>query len=281
MSYKTVLVHCNDPRRVERILAPAVEVAAMFAARLIGLSVTPPPVVVAAGIPGAPDTAVLDAHCHAYRRGNPQMREAFAAAGARCGLAAEWREAQATSMSVARCVLAEARAADLVVAAQGDARWSDSAQLDVAERLAEGSGRPVLIIPNAGCLRNLAARILLAWDGRREAARAAFDALPLLKRAQAVEILRIAPPSAGDVAGDAESAEVRSALARHGVRCAATRLAPPHAEVGPALVLRAAEWGADLLVMGCYGHSRLREFVLGGASRHVLAHMQIPVLMSH
>ena len=80
---------------------------------------------------------------------------------------------------------------------------------------------------------------------------------------------------------DVPAGDICAALARHGVKCEATEVAHPHTGVGRTLLARAAEYGSDLLVMGCYGHSRLREFVLGGASRHVLEHMTIPVLMSH
>jgi len=89
------------------------------------------------------------------------------------------------------------------------------------------------------------------------------------------------PQEEGGPSTDVPAADICAALARHGVRCEATEAVRPHAEVGETLLMRAAEYGADLLVMGCYGHSRLREFVLGGASRHVLQHMRMPVLMSH
>ena len=81
---------------------------------------------------------------------------------------------------------------------------------------------------------------------------------------------------------DVPAGDICVALAPHGVKCEATEVAHPRSGVGRTLLVRAAEYGSDLLVMGCYGHSRLREFVLlGGASRHVLDHMTIPVLMSH
>ena len=129
--------------------------------------------------------------------------------------------------------------------------------------------------------RDFGKKVLVAWNARREAARAVFDALPLLQQAQEVKVIWVNPQDEGGVASDVPAGDICAALARHGVKCEATEVARPQTNVGRTLLMRAAEYGSDLLVMGCYGHSRLREFVLGGASRHVLDHMTIPVLMSH
>jgi nucleotide-binding universal stress UspA family protein len=281
MAYKTVLVHCNDKSRIRRVLGPAAEVAAQFQAHLIGVSVAPPVLVIPTGMPGAPDTMVVDEHCKAYRHDNAEMKAAFEAAARGRNLVAEWRQADAASATVADVLLQHAHAADLVVAAQTDAKWSGSAHLDITDRLAVESGRPVLIIPNQGAQKEIGKKILVAWNARREAARAVFDALPFLQRAKEVKVVWVNPQSEGGVGRDVPAADICAALARHGVNCEAADAVRPHSNVGRTLLGRAAEFGADLLVMGCYGHSRLREFVLGGASEHVLGHMAIPVLMSH
>ena len=281
MAYKTVLVHCNDKSRIARILGPAVEVATQFEAHLIGISIAPPVLVIPTGMPGAPDTMVVDEHCEAYREDNPEMKAALEAAARGRNLVAEWREGDAGATSVADAVLQHARAADLVVAAQTDAKWPGSVHLDIADRLVVGSGRPVLIVPNEGPQVGLAKKVLVAWNGRREAARAVFDALPLLQRAKEVKVIWVNPQSESELAQDLPAADICTALARHGVKCEATEAVRPHANVGQTLLMHAKDYGADLLVMGCYGHSRLREFVLGGASEHVLRHMTVPVLMSH
>jgi nucleotide-binding universal stress UspA family protein len=281
MAYKTVLVHCNDKSRVGRLLGPAAQVAAAFRAHLIGVSITPPIVIIPTGMPGTPDTLVVDEHCKAYRNDNPEMKAAFEAAGRGRNLLSEWREIDAASASVAEVAVQHAHAADLVIAAQSDAKWPGTERLDIADRLVIGSGRPVLIIPNEGPQQELGKKVLVAWNGRREAARAVFDALPLLQRAEEVKVMWVNPQSESEVAQDVPAADICAALARHGVRCEATEAVRPHSNVGRTLLMRAADYEADLLVMGCYGHSRLREFVLGGASEHVLRHMTLPVLMSH
>jgi nucleotide-binding universal stress UspA family protein len=122
--------------------------------------------------------------------------------------------------------------------------------------------------------------VLVAWSDTREASRAVFDALPLLQQADAVKVVTIRFDELGPDR-DEHDLDISSSLVRHNVRCNATEPIATHADVGRALTQQAIAHRADLLVMGCYGHSRLREFMLGGASRHQLQHMMIPVLMSH
>ena len=279
MGYKTIVVHCNDRDRLPRLLEPAVRISAAFGAHLIGVSVSPPIAVIPAGMPGTPDTVVIDERAKAYRADNPAMKIAFEEAVHAQDIAAEWREGDAGSGTVARVVMRHARTADLVIASQAASGWKDAWNLDIPDRLALESGRPVLIIPNKGSYQPIPKRIVVGWSDRREAARALFDALPLLKRADRVTVVEVDPEPAH------EAIEVRAAvcatLADHGVTCE-PETAPSHdGNVGDALLACCERTKADLLVMGCYGHSRLRELVLGGATRHLLACMTLPVLMSH
>jgi nucleotide-binding universal stress UspA family protein len=281
MGYRTILVHCNDARRIGSVLAPAAALAERFQARLVGLSIVPPILVLPAGAPGAPDTVVVDTQCQAYREENPALKAAFESVVGLRKLASEWREAEAGSDSVANVALRHVRAADLVVAGQTDPEWLGTGHLDIADRLAVESGRPVLVVPRAGAGHDLGQNVLVAWNGRREAARAVFDALPILQQAKSVRIVAVSQQSADETAEDAASMDISGTLERHGVRCGPVQTVGPRGGIGQTLLTEAKDHGCDLLVMGCYGHSRLREFVLGGASRYILSHMTIPVLMSH
>jgi nucleotide-binding universal stress UspA family protein len=280
MSYKTIVVHCNDKKRIGRTVGVAVELAEPFRAHLIGLSVSPPVLVVPAGVPGVPDPLVIDERSAAYRRDNPEMKAAFETTAHGRSLTSEWHEEEAGDAAVADVVVRHARTADLIVVPQQDPHWSGSPLLDVADPLAVRAGRPVLIVPNEGVHSGIGSRIVVAWNGRREAARAAFDALPLLRKASEVKVLWIDPRSEAEAAGAFAATDLCTALARHGIACEAVAAAS-NGNVGATLLSEAIEHRADLLVMGCYGHSRLTELVFGGASRHVLRHMTIPVLMSH
>jgi nucleotide-binding universal stress UspA family protein len=277
MTYKTIVMHCNDRRRIDTLLAPAVKLASTFQSHVIGLSVVPPVSVITVGAIEAPPV-VVDAHCELYRKDLPAMRRQFESAMAGRPATFEWRDLDAGALGVVDVVVEQGRTADLIVASQTDADWSFSEWLDVADTVAVESGRPVLIIPNGGASAQPGSRVLVAWNGQREAARAVFDALPLLKQADATRVVSI---SEGDDDGGQPATDICHSLARHGVKADKTERISAAVGAGAALMAEADAFAADLVVMGCYGHSRLREFVFGGATRHVLQKMSVPVLMSH
>ena len=149
------------------------------------------------------------------------------------------------------------------------------------EEVVLGSGRPTLVMPYIGGSSCPGERIVIAWDESREAARAVADAIPFLIQATAVWIVCIGEkvqsmtgePSAGEA--------LRRFLADHDIVAKAECLYPDECSEGDVLLSRIVDFGADLLVMGCYGHTRLRELVLGGLTREILQHSTVPVLMSH
>jgi nucleotide-binding universal stress UspA family protein len=278
MTYKTILMHCNDRRRIDTILAPAVKVATTFQSHVIGLSVVPPVSVVSSGAFEAPPM-VIDAHCELYRQDVAPMRQKFEVAMAGRPATFEWRDLDAGAFGVVDAVVEHGRTADLIVALQTDPDWPLTEWLDVADGVAVESGRPVLIIPNGRASDRIASRVLVAWNGRREAARAVFDALPLLQQASAVRIVRVRE---GDTEVEQPGADISQSLVRHGVKTDKIEdIEAAGTSAGAALLADADAFDADLVVMGCYGHSRLREFVFGGVTRHLLQKMRVPLLMSH
>jgi len=280
MAYKTILVHFNDPRRAKQLLDAAVPLARNMNAHLVGLSVLPP-FVVLPGMDGGGASVSIDEHRLAYVEEAKAMKATFLEATSDLPRPAEWRDEDAGFGSVASIVVDAARSADLIVASQPDPAWLNSSLREDPVRLAIEGGRPALLIPNAGRTRTPPKRALIAWNGTREAARAVFDAIPLLKHADDVGVVWINPEKSGGQAGDLPAAEICAALSRHDMKCQAIEAHATGGDAGYELLRQATSFGADLLVMGCYGHSRLREFVLGGASRDVLARMDVPVLMSH
>jgi nucleotide-binding universal stress UspA family protein len=280
MSYKTILLHLNDARRARQALEAVVPLARAEQAHLIGLSVVPPYLIIPA-MDGAGVSVTVDQHRVAYEADAAGMKAEFDRATADLPLAAEWRAADAAFTSVAATVLLNGRATDLIVASQADPEWESSSMLEDPVRLVMEAGRPVLLIPNKGRVNLPPKRVVAAYDGRREAARALFDALPLLKSATDVTLVWVNPEKVPPEAGDVPAVDICASLSRHGVKATAIDAHAIGADVGPEILRQARVNGADLLVMGCYGHSRLRELVLGGASRYVLSNMDLPVLMSH
>ena len=141
------------------------------------------------------------------------------------------------------------------------------------------SGRPVLIVPYIQRAGLTLDRVLVGWDGRRSAARAIADAMPFLVRAKTAEIVIVAGEASKS--DEIPGADIAHHLARHGVKAEVHRMVSTEIDVASTILSHAADASADFLVMGGYGHSRLREFILGGATRGILGAMTIPTLMSH
>jgi hypothetical protein len=186
MCYKTILVHFKDKRRIKRLFKAAAEIADRFQAYLLRLSVSPRVLTIPAGMPGTPDTIVIDDRFQAYREDNRQLRDGFfEAAAERRKVVPEWRECDAGQSTVVDIVTNYARNSDLLVASQSDA---GSAHLDVVSAVTIASGRPTLLVPNEGPQAEIGRRIVVAWNASREAARAVFDAVPLLQKAEVVDV---------------------------------------------------------------------------------------------
>jgi len=276
MSYKTVLMHLNHDQRAKQVLAAGDQIASAFEAHLIGLHVFPayrlrPPIPIPLG------REVLGAIATQIREETARIKEQFDQATSPQPFVAEWRTITSERRDPAEIVMEHGRAADLIIASQADPSWDLSSILDFPERLAVESGRPVLVVPTSGLFEQIPKSITVAWNGRREAARAVADAMPLLKRADRVHVLTVAD---GTREGSLPDTELAASLARHGVKVSVNALHASDATAGEEIARRAAEQ-SELLVMGAYGHSRLREFVLGGVTRHMLKSMTIPVMFSH
>ena len=149
----------------------------------------------------------------------------------------------------------------------------------IAEHILFESGRPVIIVPNRHAKPFACQRVMVAWDHSRTSARALHDSLPFLRLAEEIRLVAVGGEKRFQT--DADPATIETALARKGLNARFEQIHLGDAAIGPALQDHALQCGADLLVMGAYGHSRLREFILGGATREVLDDLQLPVLMSH
>jgi len=273
MSYKTILVHLDDrPRRAER-LQLAFALAARFDAHLVALFALEAARLPSYALAEAGDVVRKIESRHrseAARAAENEFRQAERRAAAK----AEWRMSMDDALAAVRV---SARYADLVIAGQPEPE--EPLQKVFAGDLLLSAGRPVLFVPYAGRFPDAGKRVLIAWNASREAARAVTDALPLLERAQSVEVVAF-DPEGGDH-GEIAGADIALYLARHGVKATAARQFAPDVEIGAQILSCAADVSADLIVMGGYGHSRLRELALGGATRSLLEAMTVPVLMAH
>jgi len=276
MSYRDILVHLDDNMAGSSFIEAAVAFASSQNAHLAGLHVIDIPV-----IPGFVETSiprqVLEDHRKHFFDRAEKAESAFNHACEKAGLSYEWRCIEGDTAST---VVRTARYADLVLLA-GGAGIDSADRTGVADRVVLESGRPILVIPAAETGSAIGLRVVIAWNESKEAARAAHDALPLLRRADWVKIVSVSPGTSGEARGDIPAAEFRRHLSRHGVRAEAHAITGNSANPGKRLLAWAAEERSNLLILGAYGHSRWTELVLGGVTAHVLRNTSMPVLLSH
>lgn len=281
MSLKDILVHLDAGPHAEKRLGVAAMLARTHGAHLTGLFVTNPAAVSELMVAGA-DAVVVDTWIRELRQRNEaeagQAREVFDAVVAREGISGEWRMAEGP---LAQTVTLHTRYADLVVLGQPDPDRPETHMLgSVIEEVMFSAGRPLLMVPYAGTFETIGRNVLVGWNATREATRALNDAMPLMAAAEKVTVVAADPSGGVTGEGDVPAADIAIHLARHGLKVVASHTVSDGLDGGDILLNTATDIGADLLVMGAYGHSRVRELVLGGATRSVLQHATLPVLMA-
>ncbi len=206
-------------------------------------------------------------------------RSLFEEATRKRRLAAEWRVSAGYPSEAAAL---HGRYVDLLVLGQTDPDNAEAALFHPRpEEVALAVGRPVLVVPYAGPFEACGQRVLVAWNASRTATRAVNDAMPLLAAADSVTVLCIDPDQDRRAHGEVPGMDIAVHLARHGVKARVETAMSGGIGVGNTLLSWASDIGADLLVMGAYGHARVRELLLGGATRTILEAMTLPVLMAH
>jgi nucleotide-binding universal stress UspA family protein len=271
---RNILLHLAEDPKLKIRMQAAVALAAKHRAQLTGLFTLTPwtiPAYVTAYVP--PD--LIERERSAVQAVASRAKEQLERLCQKEDVKLEWREAEGDPVSL---MAVQARYADLAMVGQ----WDGKADLppgvaELPQELVLTSARPVLVVPYVGTFTKIGERILIAWKSTREAARAVFDALPLLEGAQKVIVLSVNPSETGHIVG----ADIAAQLARHGVAVEVRQIIAPDSAVADMLLAQASEQGCDLIVMGAWGHSRMRELALGGATRDMLERMSVPVFMSH
>ncbi len=285
MIIKDILVHLDSTPRSDLRLAAAADLAIRHAAHLTALYVTrlPSPAMFYGDPSGFVDARLVDEMMGKMRENaNKDARpveERFRERLRRDGIEGEWRMAEGWAAEV---VTLHARYADLTVVGQPDPKdtsFTTARQVPIAALLS--SGRPILALPYAGQFPTIGQTVLIGWKSSREAARAVNDAVPLLRYAQKVTVLAINPDRGIGGDGGVPAADIALHLARHGVTAEAAHTVATDVPDGDVLLNYADDIGADLIVAGGYGHSRMREFAFGGVTRTLLATMTVPVFLSH
>ncbi len=285
-----IVVHVDETEQCEARVRAALDVARKRGAVLTGVyaALVPALPVVAAGVPGAmagyPVGMIDEKAREALEERMQRARDGFKALAGTDSFCALQSPADSALVECGRY-------ADLIVLGQStDANAGRDVPGNLAASVMLRSGRPVMIIPDAGARKSIGERILLAWNNSRESTRALHDALPYLQSAGKVIVLTIGDVATHvDTGGDDTAGDdtpppllrLETHLKNHGVVFELRETPQSDRDAGPAILEKLDEEDCDLLVMGAYGHSRLREFVFGGTTREILKHMSVPVMMSH
>lgn len=288
MTIKSILVPLSDPRLAKLSLKAAITVAEPFTAHIEVLHVRPDSRTIAASYMGETMSASLVEEMIATteQKAADNARKTRAAFDAACAaekirysakpsranaVTASWHEEIGYEDQWLRTA---GRVADLILLARPTAEIDVGARLSLEAALMD-TGRPLLVVPPKVPTK-IGTNVAIAWNGSAESARAVSEAKPFLATAKKVTILSANEPGAEEYNPDG----LRSLLAWHGISAKVEKVRT-RGDVGKALLGAAEKAGANLLVMGAYSHSRVREMILGGVTRHVLSNGNIPVLMAH
>jgi nucleotide-binding universal stress UspA family protein len=275
---KDVVVNLSGRGEQEFAADYAASIAAAFSASITGISFLYEPVIPDGTLGGVPVDLI-----ELQREENSKIAQdaisRFEAAVRKAGVAGETRTLDATFGGAPTLFAQIARRFDLSVVGQAQRDQGATDTLMIEGALFE-SGRPLVVVPYIQKRGLTLDRVLVCWDGSRTAARAVGDAMPFLERAKAVELVMVAEERK-DSDDETGGTHMSQHLARHGVKANIKRMPKGDISIQDVLLSYAADSGADFMVMGGYGHSRLREFILGGVTRGILDEMTVPVLMSH
>lgn len=280
MSYKTILVSLNETARLPQVVAAAGMLGRTLKAHVSGLYVIPAvQVYPSVGFEAAPQ--VFEGNRSFFRENAARVRTDFEAAMQHEKIGFDVQQIDARTPLIADDTIARGRSADLILVSATNPDEVTGVERDFVEQVIMGAGRPVLILPGSGEGKLALDEIVIGWDGGREAARAVFDALPLLKAAKKVRVVHVGSQKDVGAKGIIPGVSLTEALDRHGIKTEMQTFSTEGHDTGQALLRCADDCSAGLIVMGAYGHSRLAEFIFGGATRFVLGRLNRPVLMSH
>lgn len=279
MSYKTILVHVDESTRASERIKIASAIAMTENAHLIGTAMTGASRYLVQTMMLADTNPNLRTHLDLLRARAERGLDDFENCVRRLGLPSFEKRLVDDEAGAGVCL--QARYADLVVIGQNDpGEVSPVVMPDFPQYVVLNSGRPVLLVPYAGRFDNIGNHVLIAWDASMAATRAVSGAIPLLRRAQVVEVVVFNPQLQPQAHGAMPGSDLALYLARHGIKIEVSQQ-QTDLEIGDALLSQAADMDIDLIIMGGYGHARFREILLGSATRAVLETMTVPVLMSH
>ena len=280
MAYKTILVCLTNAANAERLVKAASTLARKFDAHLIGLHVQTTLRSYSAGDIDLPTTA-----SRAYRQEQLEnaktIQSVFEQNTCAEDFVSEWRLAEAEVGELEECLVEHALCSDLVIMGQTDHDKHRSNQTRAQEAVIRRSGRPVFILPSVGRFEHFGEHVLIGWRATGEASRALHDAIPFAKDGGRATVLWVSSSRKGTDRLEGSARAIAGCLDRHGVKTTVAHWQNSDIAIGDALLNESFERGADMIVTGAFGHSKLYDFVIGATTSNLLEQMTLPVLFSN
>lgn len=279
MSIKDILVICDAGEANDYRVETAMLLAKVYQAHVTGIHFVPYPVIPVYGgsYPDAIPYLSADQMMQSESTANA-LCEKFKKKSAELKIPSEWKVIDGVDV---RYIIDNARYADIVIVPQGYSRYGEDYTQKIDDYLSIHLGRPLLVIPDLKKVFTLPKRVIIAWNESHEAARAVHDAMPLLQYAEQIQVVSVASSTKKEKEFMIYDNDLRKHLSHHGIEVEVASLDPSTKGTGKTILEGALEYDADLIVMGAYGHTRLKEIVLGGATKYLLNNTTIPLFLSH
>lgn len=278
MAYKTILVCLTNEQNAQKLTQVGATLAARCEGHLIGLH-TLQAMMIYPGIAMHLTGQIIDDFDMDQQKQADKIRAIFEAESSGREFVSEWRCVPAASQNAANQIIKHARCADLVIIGQADPEHDRADQASVQHDVIVDCGRPVLVVPKEGVFETVATNAVIGWSATREATRAMHDAIPLLEGGGTATVLWAAQSETAKAELASTAIEMAACLDRQSIDVTVS----PHEggqATGEALLQKALETGADMIVTGAFGHSRFYDFAIGATSSFLLENMTVPVLFS-
>lgn len=279
MDFKNLLIHLDHSNGCQNRLQTAFELARNFGAHITGLCVVADYIVPSYVEAQVSVDVIAEVTEKAIARAHATLAE-YQKLAEESGVSMDSHVLEGQLIPILR---EHSKYADLLVLGQDQPDDIDNASYGLADALLFEGGCACLVVPHSGNLVAPGQRVLLTWNASRESARALREALPLLARAETVVMLTSEPDdgNSGLARGHPHADELARFLESHGIAAISSGISDPDISATDAIISQAAEMNADLIVMGGYGHARLREIILGGVTRDLLKQTTVPLLLAH
>ncbi|MDH3609384.1 MAG: universal stress protein [Gammaproteobacteria bacterium] len=279
MPIKDILVLCDAGEANDYRVETALLLAKVYQAHLTGLHLIPYPVIPVYG-GGFPDAIPYLSSEQLEQSQNTAnaLKDKFKKKAADLEVPCDWKSIDGVDV---RYIIDSARYTDVVIVPQGYCRYGEDNTQKIDDYLSIHLGRPLIVTPDLKKVFNLPKRVVIAWNESHEAARAVHDALPFLQYAEQIQVVSVAASAKQEKKYMIYDDDLRKHLSHHGIDVEVRSLDPASKGTGKTILESALEYDADLIVMGAYGHTRLKEIVLGGATKYLLRHSTVPLFLSH